>query len=125
VVSSVLVLPAMLCQAELASAMPHAGGAYFFLDRAFGPLAGTVTGVGLWTVRVLKSAFALIGIGAGEATSAQNLLVLALLGVCRPDEGGQHRRRGAQPGTQPAARHGASAACRRRFYGAGTFLMVS
>jgi basic amino acid/polyamine antiporter, APA family len=99
----------MLCQAELASAMPH-GGAYYFLNRAFGPVVGTVTGVGLWTIMVLKSAFALVGIGAyiglvaevpivpvaaalacvflvlnwrgaGEAASAQNVLVLTLLGI--------------------------------------------
>ncbi|MFC1639334.1 amino acid permease [Gemmatimonadota bacterium] len=62
--SAFLIVPAMLSQAELATAMPRAGGAYFFLDRAFGPLVGTVSGLGTWLALILKSAFALIGMGA-------------------------------------------------------------
>jgi len=59
-----LIVPAMLSQAELATAMPRAGGAYYFLDRTLGPLVGTIGGVGTWLTMVLKSAFALIGMGA-------------------------------------------------------------
>ncbi|MGD2136442.1 MAG: amino acid permease [Gemmatimonadales bacterium] len=62
--SGLLILPAMLSQAELATAMPRAGGAYYFLDRTLGPLMGTIGGVGTWLALVLKSAFALIGMGA-------------------------------------------------------------
>ena len=62
--AGVLILPAMLSQAELATAMPRAGGAYYFLDRTLGPLMGTIGGVGTWLTLVLKSAFALIGMGA-------------------------------------------------------------
>lgn len=62
--AGVLILPAMLSVAELATAMPRAGGAYYFLDRAMGPLMGTVGGLGSWIALVLKSAFALIGLGA-------------------------------------------------------------
>ncbi|MCL7972465.1 MAG: amino acid permease, partial [marine benthic group bacterium] len=58
------ILPAMFSVAELATAMPRAGGAYFFLDRALGPLVGTVGGLGTWLALVLKSAFALVGMGA-------------------------------------------------------------
>ncbi|MEJ2320720.1 MAG: amino acid permease [Gemmatimonadales bacterium] len=61
---SLLMVPAMLSQAELASAMPRAGGTYFFLDRSMGPVVGTVGGLGTWLVLVLKAAFALIGLGA-------------------------------------------------------------
>lgn len=64
VVSAVLVLPALFSKAELSTAMPRAGGTYFFLDRSLGPLAGTVGGLGTWISLILKSAFALIGIGA-------------------------------------------------------------
>jgi amino acid transporter/mannitol/fructose-specific phosphotransferase system IIA component (Ntr-type) len=60
----VLIIPAMLSQAELATAMPRAGGAYYFLDRTLGPMVGTMGGVGTWLALVLKSAFALIGMGA-------------------------------------------------------------
>jgi len=35
-----LILPAMYCIAELSTAMPKAGGTYYFLDRAMGPLMG-------------------------------------------------------------------------------------
>lgn len=57
-------LPAVFSQAELATAMPTSGGAYLYLQRAFGPLIGTIAGVGLWLSIVLKSAFALEGFGA-------------------------------------------------------------
>ena len=63
-ISGLLIVPAMLSQAELATAMPRAGGAYYFLDRTLGPLMGTVGGIGTWFALMLKSAFALIGMGA-------------------------------------------------------------
>lgn len=62
--AAILVIPAMLCQAELMTAMPRAGGAYFFVDRSLGARAGTIGGVGAWATLVLKSAFALFGFGA-------------------------------------------------------------
>jgi amino acid transporter/mannitol/fructose-specific phosphotransferase system IIA component (Ntr-type) len=57
-------LPATLCMVELATAMPRAGGTYYFLDRSMGPLLGTIGGLGTWLTLVLKTAFALIGMGA-------------------------------------------------------------
>lgn len=62
--SGLLIIPAMVSKAELATAMPRAGGAYFFLDRTLGPMMGTLGGVGTWLALMLKSAFALIGMGA-------------------------------------------------------------
>lgn len=62
--AGLLMLPAMFSMAELATAMPRAGGDYFFLDRAMGPLVGTVGGIGTYLALALKSAFALIGMGA-------------------------------------------------------------
>ena len=47
-VAGILMVPAMLSKAELATAMPRAGGSYYFLDRAMGPLVGTVGGLGTW-----------------------------------------------------------------------------
>lgn len=61
--AGLLALPAMLSKAELATAMPRAGGDYFYLDRCFGPLIGTVGGLGVWASMVLKTAFAFVGIG--------------------------------------------------------------
>ena len=57
-------LPGTLSKSELASAMPQNGGAYLYLERSFGPLIGTIGGLGLWASFLLKSAFALIGFSA-------------------------------------------------------------
>ena len=57
-------VPAVFCMVELSTAMPRAGGIYYFLDRSFGPLFGTIGGLGTWLALILKTAFALIGIGA-------------------------------------------------------------
>jgi len=62
--SALLLVPALLSMAELATAMPRAGGTYYFLDRTLGPLMGTIGGVGTWLTLVLKASFALIGLGA-------------------------------------------------------------
>jgi basic amino acid/polyamine antiporter, APA family len=63
-IAGILMLPAMFSVAELATAMPRAGGAYYFLDRAMGPAIGTIGGIGTYLSLSLKSAFALIGMGA-------------------------------------------------------------
>ena len=44
--------------------MPSSGGTYVYIERAFGPLFGTISGIGLWLSLLLKSSFALIGLGA-------------------------------------------------------------
>jgi APA family basic amino acid/polyamine antiporter len=107
--AAIVVLPPLLCKAELATAMPRAGGVYFYIDRCFGPLAGTVAGVGTWIALTLKTSFALVGsgyyiglfipdppviliaiglavafgalnlFGAGKTTKLQSMLVLATL----------------------------------------------
>ena len=63
-IAGIFIIPAMLAKAELSTAMPKAGGTYFFMDRSMGPLAGTIGGIGTWVALILKSAFALIGMGA-------------------------------------------------------------
>ncbi len=62
--AGVLMIPAMFSQAELCTAMPRAGGTYYYIDRTLGPMVGTIGGLGTWAVMMLKSAFALIGMGA-------------------------------------------------------------
>lgn len=59
-----VVLPAALSKAEMATAMPESGGTYLFIDRAMGPLPGTIAGLGAWFTLLFKSAFALVGLGA-------------------------------------------------------------
>jgi amino acid transporter len=63
VLAGVIVFPAALAQAEMATAMPRAGGAYLYIDMAMGPLMGTIAGIGVWISLVFKAAFALDGAG--------------------------------------------------------------
>ncbi len=63
-IAAICILPAAYSKSELATAMPSSGGTYVYIERAFGPLFGTISGIGLWLALVLKSAFALVGIGA-------------------------------------------------------------
>ena len=62
-IASILVIPAMLSKAELSTAMPKAGGTFFFIDRSMGPMIGTIGGFAAWFSLAFKSAFALVGIG--------------------------------------------------------------
>jgi basic amino acid/polyamine antiporter, APA family len=64
---ALLMLPAMFSMAEMATATPKAGGAYFFIDRSLGPLFGTIGGVGNYLALVMKTSFALVGMGAYAA----------------------------------------------------------
>jgi len=64
VLAGLVVLPAALSKAEMATAMPESGGTYIYIDRAMGPLFGTVAGIGAWFSLVFKSSFALVGLGA-------------------------------------------------------------
>ena len=59
-----LVALGMLNTVELSTAMPKAGGDYFFIARSLGPAVGAVSGLLNWFALSLKSAFALIGIAA-------------------------------------------------------------
>ncbi len=63
-VAALIVLPGALSKGELATAMPSSGGSYVYIERTFGPLIGTISGLGLWANFMLKSAFALIGFQA-------------------------------------------------------------
>ena len=82
-IASLLFIPTLLSNAELATAMPKAGGDYFFIDRSMGPAAGTIGGLASWFSLASKTAFALIGIGAfvqlfNPALSELNLKLIAV-----------------------------------------------
>ncbi len=47
---------------ELSTAMPKAGGDYYFINRSLGPFIGTISGFLSWFALSLKSAFAIFGI---------------------------------------------------------------
>ena len=55
-------IPGVMSIAELVTAMPKAGGGYFFVTRSLGVGVGTVAGILSWFSLVLKTAFALVGL---------------------------------------------------------------
>jgi len=61
--AAIHLVPGVFCMAELSTAMPRSGGIYYFLDRSMGPLMGTIGGLGTWLALILKTSFALIGMG--------------------------------------------------------------
>lgn len=71
-------VPVMFSIIELSTAMPRAGGVYFFLDRALGPFFGTIGGVGTYLVLILKVAFSLIGMGVYIAIFFPSLPIIPL-----------------------------------------------
>lgn len=62
--AGLLVIPLLLSQCELATAMPKSGGSYFFVERSLGPLMGTIAGLANWLSIALKATFAAIGMAA-------------------------------------------------------------
>ena len=61
--AGIVMLPAVFSKLELSTAIPKAGGTYFFVERILGTSPGVVAGFANWFSISLKSAFALVGIG--------------------------------------------------------------
>ncbi|MBN2619164.1 MAG: amino acid permease [Spirochaetales bacterium] len=61
-IAGILGLVGILSVIELSTAMPKSGGDYFFINKTFGPLVGTISGFISWFAISLKSAFAIFGI---------------------------------------------------------------
>ena len=109
--AGILSLVGIINVLELSTAMPCAGGNYYFITRSMGPLIGTVAGCMSWFALVLKTAFAIYGmaevfhvalgwpiigpgmvftliflgvnlIGVKEAAMLENLMVWLLLAIC-------------------------------------------
>lgn len=101
---------------ELATGMPRAGGSYYYVNNAMGPLMGSIVGWGMWMGLMFATAFCMVGFGqyltffvpaeiepawfvtvaalvmaallviinyrgVKEASGAQNLIVVVLLGL--------------------------------------------
>jgi len=82
-IAGIIAFVATMCAVELATAMPRAGGSYYFVSRAMGPLVGTVVGLGAWLSLILKGSFALVGLGwyVTEFLALPDLAVAAVAGV--------------------------------------------
>ncbi len=76
--ASLLILPSNFSKAELATAMPRAGGTYFYVERSLGPFMGLFTGFASWFSLALKSAFAVVGIGLLIETVLKMILPIHL-----------------------------------------------
>lgn len=80
--AGLLAIPAMLSAAELVTAMPKAGGIYYFVSRSMGYGTGTVAGFARWFSISFKSAFALIGMGAYAALITDIPITVVALFSC-------------------------------------------
>lgn len=91
-IAGLLALIGVLSVIELATAMPKAGGDYYFLTRSLGPLVGTVSGLLSWFALSLKTAFAVFGLAevvfllSGEkvplfVTAVPTIIVFTLLNI--------------------------------------------
>ncbi len=68
ILAGVVALMGVMSVTELATAMPKAGGDYYFITRSMGPLIGTIEGILSWFAIALKTAFAIFGLS--EVTHA-------------------------------------------------------
>jgi amino acid transporter/mannitol/fructose-specific phosphotransferase system IIA component (Ntr-type) len=67
---------------ELCTAMPKAGGDYFFIERSLGPLVGTISGFLSWFALALKSSFAILGLAeVVHVFLGWNVTAIACVGV--------------------------------------------
>ena len=62
ILAGILALTGVFSVTELSTAMPKAGGDYYFVNRSMGPMLGTISGVMSWFALSLKTAFAIFGI---------------------------------------------------------------
>jgi len=81
-VAGLLAVPGMFSIVEMATAMPKAGGDYFFVTRSVGPAVGTVSGLLSWFSLSLKSAFALVGMSAFTVLLVDVDMRLVAAGLC-------------------------------------------
>lgn len=61
-IAGFLGLIGILSVIELSTAMPKAGGDYYFINKTFGPMFGTISGFLGWLALSLKSSFAIFGL---------------------------------------------------------------
>jgi len=71
--ASILIVPSVLSKAELATAMPRAGGTYFYVERSLGSIWGLFGGLASWFSLALKSAFAVVGMAVLTEVVLQKL----------------------------------------------------
>ncbi|AAV45750.1 amino acid permease [Haloarcula sp. JP-Z28] len=63
VVGGLIAMVNALSVSELGTAMPKAGGGYYYINKSLGPLFGSIAGMGDWMGLAFASAFYCIGFG--------------------------------------------------------------
>ncbi|AHF99667.1 amino acid transporter [Halostagnicola larsenii XH-48] len=63
IIGGVIAIFTALSASELGTAMPKSGGAYFYVNRALGPLFGSIAGWANWIGLAFASAFYMFGLG--------------------------------------------------------------
>ena len=63
VVGGLIAMVNALSVSELGTAMPKAGGGYFYINKSLGPMFGSIAGMGDWMGLAFASAFYCIGFG--------------------------------------------------------------
>ena len=63
-IAGICALIGSLSMIELTTAMPKAGGVYFFTSRSLGAMIGTLSGLLMWIAIAMKGAFAIYGLSA-------------------------------------------------------------
>ncbi|MCY4733004.1 amino acid permease [Natronomonas gomsonensis] len=63
IVGGVIAMVNALSVSELGTAMPKAGGGYYYINKSLGPMFGSIAGMGDWMGLAFASAFYCIGFG--------------------------------------------------------------
>jgi amino acid transporter/nucleotide-binding universal stress UspA family protein len=63
IVGGIIAMVNALSISELGTAMPKAGGGYYYINKALGPMFGSIAGMGDWMGLAFASAFYCIGFG--------------------------------------------------------------
>ena len=63
IIGGLIAMVNALAVSELGTAMPKAGGGYYYVNRGLGPMFGSITGMGDWLGLAFASAFYCIGFG--------------------------------------------------------------
>ena len=82
ILASFIAVPTVFSKAELVTAMPKAGGDYFYISRSMGSVAGVIGGLSSWFSLSLKAAFALIGMAVYVKLIAPFSITTMALTLC-------------------------------------------
>ncbi|HOJ50143.1 MAG TPA: amino acid permease [Spirochaetota bacterium] len=63
-IGGIIAILGLFSEVEIATAMPKAGGSYFYITRIMGPAVGSINEIVTWFTLTLKTSFAIVGMSA-------------------------------------------------------------